>query len=318
MKPMKNQRSKKPTMSFPRYGKYTPLLSELFTRLGANVIIPPPITKRTTELGTLYSPSEVCYPFKITLGTLIEASELGAESVVMANSEGWCILRCYNIVQAEIMKAHGYKAAMAPICIRKPIKFVRDAKRLIPGLSVFKLTKEMYRFFKKVKELDKIEGSINKNADIKIGIAGEVYVCNENTVNMDIVKKLQALGVFVDRWLCLSNNVSMLFQDMFGVSNISKYSRLAKKYFPVRIGGHANENLVKLIKYAEEGYDGAIMLKPFACNPETVIEPIVDRISRDYDMPILCLSIDESTLETHFQTRVESFVDMLKMRKALI
>jgi predicted nucleotide-binding protein (sugar kinase/HSP70/actin superfamily) len=246
---------------------------------------------------------------------MIEASELGAEFVIMADSQGWCILRCYNIVQAEIMKTHGYTAKMAPICVRKPFKFFKDARRLAPGLSAVKLVVELSRLYRKAKELDSAEMSVNNDADIRVGIAGEVYVCNESAVNMDIVRKLQAMGVFVDRWLCLSRNLSMLAREALGMGDSSGYARTARKYFPERIGGHANENLVKLIRYAEEGYDGAVMLKPFACNPETVIEPIVDRIARDYNMPILSLSIDESTLETHFDTRLESFVDMLKMRK---
>jgi len=303
-------------LSFPRYGKYTDLLSELFTNLGADVVTPPPITKRTVELGTKYAPGDICYPFKITLGTMIESVEHGADTIVMANSDGWCILRCYAAVQEEIMKSIGYKFSMCAVNIRKPIKFFLDARRINPNLSLVTLVRELKRFFRKAREMDDAEKDINKDSDIRIGIIGEVFVCNENTVNMDIVKKLQRMGIFVDRWLCLSNNVKMLFKDMFGLSGANKYSKAAKKYFPVRIGGHANENLVKLIRYVKEGYDGVIMLRPFACSPETVIEPIVERISRDHNMPVLNLSIDESTLETHFQTRVESFVDMLRMRKA--
>ncbi|MFA6321400.1 MAG: acyl-CoA dehydratase activase-related protein [Candidatus Omnitrophota bacterium] len=301
--------------SFPRYGKYTELLADLFRNLGADVITPPQITKRTMELGTKYSPSDICYPFKITLGTMIEAVEQGAGLIAIANSDGWCILRCYSVVQEQIMKDLGYKFEMCPINIRKPIKFFRDMKRICPGLSTIKLIKEVIRFFKKVRELDEAEKNINKNAPIKIGIIGEVYVCNENILNMDLVGRLQRMGIFVDRWLCLSTNLSMLLQDMLGMTNITKFGKIAKKYFPQRIGGHANENLIKLISYAEKKYDGVIMLKPFACNPETAIEPIVEKIGRDYNMPILCLSIDEATLETHFQTRIESFVDILKMSK---
>lgn len=303
-------------ISFPRYGKYTDLLVELFTKLGGDVIAPPPITKHTVELGTKYAPGDICYPFKITLGTMIESVEQGADIIMMANSDGWCILRCYNVVQEEIMKSMGYKFSMRAVNIRKPIKFFRDARRINPSLSLFTLIREMRWFFRKAKEMDEAEKDINKSSDIKIGIIGEVFVCNENTVNMDIVKKLQRMGIFVDRWLCLSNNVTMLFKDMFGIASANKYSAIARKYFPVRIGGHANENLVKLIRYAKEDYDGVIMLRPFTCTPETVIEPIVERISRDYNIPVLSLSIDESTLETHFQTRIESFVDMLKIGKA--
>ncbi len=303
-------------ISFPRYGKYTDLLAELLTKLGANVITPSPITKHTVELGAKYSPGDICYPFKITLGTMIESVEQGADIIVMANSDGWCILRCYAVVQEEIMKSIGYKFSMRAVNIRKPIKFFRDIRRIIPSLSPLTLAREMRWFSRKVKEMDVAEKEINKNSDIKIGIIGEVFVCNENTVNMDIVKKLQRMGIFVDRWLCLSNNVAMLLKDMFGISDANKYRAIARKYFPVRIGGHANENLVKLIRYAKEGYDGVIMLRPFTCTPEAIIEPIVERISRDYNIPVLSLSIDESTLETHFQTRIESFVDMLRIGKA--
>lgn len=305
----------KPKLSFPRYGQYTVVLSWLFRELGAEVVDPPPITKRTIELGTRYSPGDICYPFKITLGTMIEAVEGGADTIVMANTYGWCILRCYAVVQARIMKDLGYDFRMCSLSVRRPFKFYRDIKRIFPDISLPKLIKIMAEFFKKVKALDAVEEKINISSDTRVGIIGEVYVCNESTLNMDIVKKLQGMGLFVDRWLCLSTNLEMLFQDMFGISGVSRYGRIAGKYFPARIGGHANENLVKMVKYAEEGYDGVVMLKPFACNPETAIEPIVECISRDYNMPVLFLSIDEATLETHWQTRIESFADMVKMRK---
>jgi predicted nucleotide-binding protein (sugar kinase/HSP70/actin superfamily) len=215
------------------------------------------------------------------------------------------------------MRSLGHEFRMCPINVRRPVEFYRDMKRISPGLSFRAITREMMRLFNGAKELDEAEREVNRSSDIRVGLAGELYVTNESAVNMEVVNKLQQLGVFVDRWLCLSNNVSMLVREMLHISNTSRYGRIARRYFPQRIGGHANENLVKLVRYAEEGYDGAIMLKPFACNPETVIEPIVDRIGRDYDMPILWLSIDESTLETHFETRIESFVDMLRMRKGL-
>jgi predicted nucleotide-binding protein (sugar kinase/HSP70/actin superfamily) len=39
------------------------------------------------------------------------------------------------------------------------------------------------------------------------------------------------------------------------------------------------------------------------------------KISEKYDIPILSLSIDEHTAEAGFITRVEAFLDMLRMRK---
>jgi len=85
----------KNTISFPRYGKYTDLFVESFREVGVDVIAPPLITEKTVELGTKYSPGDICYPFKITLGGLIETLEKGANRIIMVNSAGWCLLRCY-------------------------------------------------------------------------------------------------------------------------------------------------------------------------------------------------------------------------------
>jgi predicted nucleotide-binding protein (sugar kinase/HSP70/actin superfamily) len=171
-------------------------------------------------------------------------------------------------------------------------------------------------FYRGVKALDEAEAAVNGASDIKIGIIGEVHVCNEDAINMNVVKKLQAMGAKVDRWLCLSGNLRLLAAEFMRMNGLAEYRRLARRYFPQRTGGHANENIVRLIRYASEGYDGVVMLKPFACNPETVIEPVVEKISADYGLPVLSVDIDESTLPTLFDTRLESFVDMIRMRKA--
>jgi len=221
-------------------------------------------------------------------------------------------------VQERILKDLGYDFEMINMNIRTPLKIYRAIRKIVPSnISAFKIIHAVKKLYNKAKKIDIAEQNCNRTAPIKIGIAGEVYVCNEDTVNMNITGKLQDMNVYVDKWLSLSGNLKLLGKDYLGIKDLKKYRKIAHNYFPERIGGHANENLVKLIKYAETGYDGAILLKPFACNPETIIEPIVEKISKDYGMPILCLCIDESMLETHFQTRLESFIDMIKIRKGL-
>jgi len=308
-------------LSFPRYGKYTDLIVQFVENLGIEVLPPPPITNKTIELGTKYSPGDVCYPFKVTLGTLIEAIEQGANKIVMINSSGWCVLRCYSVAQELIIKKIGYDFDMININIKSPFSIYIGVRRVIreSGLSIStsKFFKSSKSFIERMRKIDAEEKEANKISTIRVGIVGEVYVCNEDIINMDLVRKLHEMGVYVDRGLSLSNNFFLLWREFLGINHFQRYKRLAWKYFPERVGGHANENLARLIQYGEGDYDGAIVLKPFACNPETIIEPAIEKISKDYDMPIACLSIDESTLETHFQTRIESFVDMLKMRKGI-
>jgi len=302
-------------ISLPRFGKYTNLIVETLENLGLDVLPPPPITRRTIELGTKYSPEQVCYPFKVTLGTMMEALDLGANALLMIDTAGWCILRCYHVVQQQILEDLGYNFKMITINIRQPLKTLKGLKNMNSKTSTLKVIKELIRFFKKVRKMDRLENAINKNSEIKVGIAGEIHVVNENAVNMDIVKKLQNLGAYVDKWLGLFNGLIHALQLLSHIKGLRKYRKIAWKYFPERVGGHAGENLVRLVKYAEEDYDGVIILKPFNCNPESIIEHAIEKIGHDYDMPIIQISIDESTSETHFLTRIESFIDMLRMRK---
>ncbi|MCM8791469.1 MAG: 2-hydroxyacyl-CoA dehydratase [Candidatus Omnitrophica bacterium] len=249
---------------------------------------------------------------------MIESLERGADTIIMVNSAGWCILRCYASAQQMILKNLGYDFKMINIMVRNPVRLCADIQRISGGVSYFRIAKEVASFFLKVNRLDAQEKEINRASPIRIGIAGEIHVCNDNTINMDIVNMLHRMGVYVDRWLSLSGNFALVFKELLGIKGFAEVRAAAREYFPEKTGGHANENLVRIIRYAQEGYDGVIVLKPFACNPETIIEPAIESISRDYGMPVICLSIDESTVETHFKTRIESFVDMLRMRKGML
>ena len=71
------------------------------------VIVPPPITKKTIELGSKYSPDYVCMPFKYNLGNFIEALENGANVILQAG--GGCRYGYYAELQEQILKDLGYK-----------------------------------------------------------------------------------------------------------------------------------------------------------------------------------------------------------------
>ncbi len=64
------------------------------------------------------------------------------------------------------------------------------------------------------------------------------------------------------------------------------------------------------------GYDGVIQLAPFSCIPVIVAKSLVSRLSKDYDIPVLTLFIDEHTGTAGVQTRLEAFVDMMEQRRS--
>lgn len=50
-------------------------------------MLPPPITRRTIQLGAAASPDTVCMPYKTLMGSMIEALENGAEVLVMSGGD---------------------------------------------------------------------------------------------------------------------------------------------------------------------------------------------------------------------------------------
>ena len=75
------------------------------------------------------------------------------------------------------------------------------------------------------------------------------------------------------------------------------------------------ESVAKAKMLAEKGFDGLIHIKPFGCMPEVNAMPILQKISKDYKIPILYFSFDSQTSETGVKTRLEAFYDMLIMKK---
>ena len=85
-------------ITFPHIGNYYIPISYLISKATRQeVIVPPPITKKTINLGSKYSPDYVCVPFKYNLGNFIESLELGADTIFQAG--GGCRYGYYAELQ---------------------------------------------------------------------------------------------------------------------------------------------------------------------------------------------------------------------------
>ncbi|MDD3879110.1 MAG: acyl-CoA dehydratase activase-related protein [Syntrophomonas sp.] len=149
---------------------------------------------------------------------------------------------------------------------------------------------------------------------LKIGIIGEIYVVLEPSANHYLQIMLGEMGVYSDRSIYLSsytrkNTIVNLEGDIFQV---------ARPYLnEAPIGGHGVNSIGETILYARHGFDGVVQLAPFACIPEIVAKSIIPAVSRDFDIPVLTLFIDEQTGKAGVQTRLEAFVDLMEKRREL-
>ncbi|WP_371376615.1 hypothetical protein [Sporomusa aerivorans] len=102
-------------VTFPHMGIMSLVLKTLFSTMGCQVLPPPPLTRRTLELGIKFSPETVCLPFKTTLGNFIEALEQGADTLVTCGGSGPCRLGYYAAVQQQILAELGYTFRMITV-----------------------------------------------------------------------------------------------------------------------------------------------------------------------------------------------------------
>ena len=307
---------KEKVVSFPSFGMYTKVFKLFLEGLGLNVVLPVPITKRTINLGVKYTDELMCLPCKILLGNFIESIEKGVSYLITYTTEGGCRMSSYPMLHRKVLQKLGYNVELIVASPFRPLRFLKDVRNLNPNVTIIQGIKSFLRALKEIEKIEK-EDELENKGDVKILITGEMYTLIENRINMDLIKKLRKMGVSVVNPLSLSYFVKHGLKQMFKIDFAKRKSlRLAKEYLPFKkLGGHASESILNTLDAIQENYDGVIHLLPFPCAPETVVTKSLDAISETYNIPIIHLVFDEHTAEEGVNTRLEAFVDMIRMKK---
>lgn len=161
---------------------------------------------------------------------------------------------------------------------------------------------------------------------LRIGVVGEFYLLVEPASNCHIFEMLGELGAEVHRHLSLGEAVLryppgfvlgklMAWWLNMSIPPRSETAQIAKPYLSCSVAGHGRESVADTIRFCREGYDGVLHLLPMGCMPEVTVRPILRKISEDYNFPVLTLSFDEVISEGAIRTRIETFVDVIRLRK---
>jgi len=94
-------------VTFPHMGHTWICLLAMLEYLGLEVVVPPPSSKRTLNLGVKYAPEFACLPLKLNLGNFLEAAEMGADTVLMAGGCGPCRFGYYAQIEHAILRDLG-------------------------------------------------------------------------------------------------------------------------------------------------------------------------------------------------------------------
>ena len=317
-------------VSFPWMGRgNTFLLKKTLEVLGLKVLLPPPISERTVKLGVRHSADMMCFPYKVTLGSFVEALDRGANTLLMYDNCGRCRQRHYWKIHEFTLRKLGYDFELYPVSRHTMLPVLRK----LSGRSTLAVFRAYRRFAREIGDLDRKRYPWS-SAKLNIGLIGEIYTCCEERVNCDIERKLKKLGVN-------PFNTSVLSDFMKADVNVNPLSMLrgffrnsdeivddvsvgpdklghveeARQYLNGPVGGHGFENVYNLLWLRDRGVDGVMHLLPLTCMPETTVEPIINHICQEAGIPLLRLVLDETNSEANIDTRVETFIELIKRKR---
>ncbi len=161
---------KEKTISFPHLGDYYIPIKFLLKRItNYKIITSPPITKKTIELGTKYSPDFACIPFKYNLGNFIEALENGANILIQAG--GGCRYGYYYEVQEKILKDLGYDFEIYTLQEKNKMtlkSIYNNFKKIDPNIKPIKLYYNVIITILMIRYMDNIDEYIRLNIGFEV------------------------------------------------------------------------------------------------------------------------------------------------------
>ena len=215
-----------------------------------------------------------------------------------------------DTIEKDIKKKRAYEVNKGDF--DKCLKQINEMFYNTSGLRELKKVNKVALEMVKAVPLKEIE----ENKKLRLGIVGEIFVVMDSATNMNIESRLNALGAevtstqYISDWIYHNIMPKPLRHDEHHRMDLA-----GKKYTTCNIGGHHLGNIGWIEHFAKEGYDGIVHLMPFGCLPELVTRNMSHKLSEQFDIPILTMSIDEQNGEANTQTRLEAFVDLCAGRK---
>ncbi len=188
-------------VGMPHMGNIYIPFKALFHRLNIDFVVPPVNNQRTLSLGVKHSPEGLCIPFKLTLGNLIEAVQLGADTLIVPAGKGICRLGYYAETQREILRDLGYhniemvKLGISENKLTGLLKTIKHLANNAPWPSII----SAFRFgINKLNALDRIERLVQKvrPAELVKGTANQIFTrairAIDSADDYQTLKKVQA------------------------------------------------------------------------------------------------------------------------------
>lgn len=285
------------------YYKYKPFFHTFFEELGAEIIVSPDTNKEILDMGVKLCVDEACLPIKVFHGHVAKIKDkcdiLLVPRIMQVKEREFICPKFCGIPEMVYHNIPGLPTiTKSPIYLYSIDKFYSWAYDT--GRMITKNTNKINIAFEKALKAQKDyqEGIEDEEYSLRIALVGHQYNIYDNYINMNLIKKLHAMGVGV------------ITQEKI---EESKKDAEARNLFKRPFWTFAREHY-GFISYAFKNklIDGIIYLSSFACGIDSVIIELIKHEIGEF--PFLILKLDEHTGEAGFDTRIEAFVDMLQRK----
>ncbi len=305
-------RSKPLVIGLPRaflYERYSILWKTFFQTLGMETLVSEPTNRAILEKGTEIAIDETCLSTKIYMGhvqSLIgkcdyilvpRISNFGRHRNMCTKFES-----LYDMVR-NIFRGTGQRFISYNIDELNNI----DEETAFTELGITlgnerKAARNAYRKAKKAqdehwKKEVAVEETLYKRSGIKVLLVGHSYVVDDAYIGRPVKENLRDMGVTPIR----ADRVDR-----------KKALHLSEKVSPT-IKWEVNRELLGSVQMHKDMVDGMILISAFPCGPDSMVNEMIQRIYKG--TPILNIVLDNQNGTAGLETRLESFTDIIRMKR---
>ncbi len=290
------------------YYKYHYLWESFFEELGIDYVVSPFTNREIYKQGTIRAIDEACLSSKIYLGHidyLLGKCDYILVPRVFGYEEGTICTKfqaIYDVVN-NTFRDQNIKILYYNINPRETANEFRSFLKM--GKFLGKKKAAITRAYIIAKQTQKVQQimalkrqeELLSKEGLKILLVGHQYNVYDRYIGGPILQTLKELGA------------TPIIADICDKKEALEESKKISETLPWAF----NKELVGAIQIYREKVDGIILMSSFPCGPDSLVNEMILR--RVKGIPILNLILDGQEGSAGLETRLESFIDIIKIRK---
>ncbi len=280
----------------------TELIINFLKELGINVIISSKTSKKTIEIGSMYASSEMCLSLKNYIGHVFELKDK-VDYILIPRIDNYYTNNqtCTNFLAARdiIKNIFNIKVLDYNIDLNNKDSLKKGLFKIAGSLNIDKkIISSSYinsynKYLKSKKETIKKNIKKLNSARKKVLIISHSYNTYDDLIGIPIINMLK------------KEDIEIIYCDQFDTDKCIKlcernYKDIYWKYSKEMIGAY---------EICKNKIDGVILISTFPCGLDSLANEL---LILNLKLPYLNIIIDDVNGNNGIETRIESFIDILK------